>query len=203
MRQPSRPATNSRNLPAPANTMKANCPMPTSRRDLMRRALQIAAAATALPAPVLAAAPVAAPRSNPFSLLGVASGDPTATGVVLWCRLALDLADVERWGLTANAYRVTWEVRPADKPNGRPIRSGTAIAAREKGYAVHVEVTGLQPAQSYAYRFRLGDFEAAGNTRTAPRPDVMAEKLRFFLQSRMIRVKSSQQMKLVSHEQSW
>lgn len=153
--------------------------MPTSRRDLMRRALQIAAAATALPAPVLAAAPVAAPRSNPFSLLGVASGDPTATGVVLWCRLALDLADVERWGLTANAYRVTWEVRPADKPNGRPIRSGTAIAAREKGYAVHVEVTGLQPAQSYAYRFRLGDFEAAGNTRTAPRPDVMAEKLRF------------------------
>ncbi len=159
--------------------MKATAAMSTSRRELMRRALHIAAATAALPAPVLAVPAVAALNANPFSTLGVASGDPTATGVVLWCRLALDLADTERWGLAANAYRIIWEVRPADKPMARPLRSGTAIAVREKGYAVHVEVTGLAPAQSYAYRFRLGAFEASGLTRTAPRADVMAAKLRF------------------------
>ncbi|MFM9940264.1 MAG: alkaline phosphatase D family protein [Hyphomicrobiaceae bacterium] len=153
--------------------------MTTSRRELMRWALHIAAATASLPAPLLAQPAASAPKADPFAMLGVASGDPTATGVVLWCRLALDLADTERWGLGANAYRVTWEVRPADKPNAPPLRAGSAIAAREKGYAVHVEVTGLAPAQSYAFRFRLGAFEASGLTRTAPRPDVMTDKLRF------------------------
>lgn len=149
-----------------------------SRRELLQVALSTAAAATAAPA-MAAAAPVApALASNPFRLLGVASGDPIPTGVVLWTRLALDLADTDRWGLAADAYRVSWEVRPAEQPQARPLRSGIATAAREKGYAVHVEVAGLLPARSYAYRFRIGDFEATGFTRTAPRADLLAERLR-------------------------
>lgn len=154
--------------------------MPTTRRVLLSRALQAAAAAVALPVTADAALPAAVPPADPFRMLGVASGDPTANGVVLWCRLALDLADAERWGLEAQAYRVIWEIRPADKPEGPALRAGTTVAARERGYAVHVEVTGLQPGQRYAYRFRIGNFTSpTGTTRTAPRPDVMADRLRF------------------------
>ena len=154
--------------------------MTSSRRELLQRAFQLAAAATALPVTAASAAPAATRlKADPFRLLGVASGDPTSTGVVLWCRLALDLADTERWGLEADAYRVTWEVRPADAPAGRPVRSGTAIAHRSKGYAVHTEVTGLAPGRAYAYRFRIAEHEAEGLTRTAPAAGVMADKLRF------------------------
>lgn len=148
-----------------------------SRRDVLRHALIAGAASAAMPT-ALAAAPAEAVEQDPFRLLGVASGDPTATGVVLWCRLALDLSDAERWGLSASAYRVSWEVRLADKPNARPVRAGTAIAARDRGYAVHAEVTGLAPAQAYVYRFRIGRHEAGGTTRTAPAASVMADRLR-------------------------
>lgn len=150
-----------------------------SRRDLMRHALLIAAAGASSPAAALAAPAPAKLASNPFSLLGVASGDPGPTSVVIWARLALDFADTERWGLSADSYRVAWEVRPAGESKARPLRSGTAIAAREKAYAVHVEVGGLQPGWPYAYTFRIAGFEAGGITRTAPAPGVLAEKLRF------------------------
>lgn len=151
-----------------------------TRRALLQRAFFIAAAsAAALPASADAAATRGRLTANPFALLGVASGDPGPTSVVLWCRLALDLADTKRWGLAADAYRVAWEIRPAGEPNARPVRSGLAVAARDRGYAVHVEVGGLMPGRSYAYTFRLSDFEASGLTRTAPAPSVLADRLRF------------------------
>ncbi len=150
-----------------------------SRRDLIRHALVLAATGVAAPTHALGAPTPLKLASDPFKLLGVASGDPTATGVVLWSRLALDLSDVERWGLSADNYRVTWEVRPAGQLKGRPLRSGVALAVREKAYAVHVEVGGLLPARPYAYTFRIGDFEASGLTRTAPAPGVLADKLKF------------------------
>ena len=151
----------------------------TTRRTLLRQALLAAAASMLIPVRLALAHAATKLKADPFKLLGVASGDPTANGVVLWSRLALDLADTERWGLEADAYRVSWEVRPAGQATARPVRSGTAIAAREKGYATHVEVTGLQPGRPYAYTFRIGGYEASGITRTAPRTDVMADKLRF------------------------
>ena len=72
-----------------------------------------------------------------------------------------------------------WEIHPLDQPRGRPLRSGTAVAARDRAYAVHVEVGGLRPARPYAYTFRLGDHVARGVTRTAPAPNGSAERLRF------------------------
>ncbi len=151
----------------------------TDRRQLLRRAFLLAAAGAAMPTSLAATASPAKLTSDPFKLLGVASGDPTASGVVLWSRLALDLADTDRWGLASDAYRVLWEVRPVDQPKARPLRSGFAIASRERGYAVHVEVNGLQPARPYAYTFRIDGFESSGLTRTAPAPGAMADRLRF------------------------
>jgi alkaline phosphatase D len=149
-----------------------------SRRELMRHALVTAAALTTLPS-FAGAQSTARFKTNPFALLGVASGDPTPTSVVLWCRLALDLADVERWGLDSDTYRVEWEVRPAEQRSARPVRSGSALASRDKGYAVHVEAGGLQPGRPYEYTFRFAGFSASGRTRTAPSAHVVADRLRF------------------------
>ena len=139
-----------------------------------------ATAAAGMLAPVRASAATGASlKSDPFQLLGVASGDPLPDGVVLWCRLALDLEDGRRWGLSDDAYRVMWEIRDAER-SGRPVvASGTAIASADRGYAIHVEATGLKPATRYAYRFTLGDFSAEGQTLTAPAGGTTPDKIRF------------------------
>lgn len=149
-----------------------------SRRALLQSAF--AAAAAGMVAPARANAHSGGNlKSNPFQMLGAASGDPLPDGVVLWCRLALDLEDGKRWGLPEDAYRIGWEIRDLER-SGRPIvAKGTAIASADKGYAVHVEATGLQPATRYAYRFMLGDYATEGLTRTASAVGSMPDKLRF------------------------
>ncbi len=148
-----------------------------SRRALLGSALALAAAGLTAPycGPVAASARL--PKS-PFTL-GVASGDPTPDGIVLWTRLALDLEDGARWGLSEEAYRLGWEVRDLEASGTPVVRSGTAIAARRNAYAVHVEVTGLRPGRAYGYRFTLDDHGEDGLTRTAPAPGDMPESLRF------------------------
>ncbi len=149
-----------------------------SRRALLHGAFAAAAAGMVAPSRVKAAMG-AGLKSDPFQVLGAASGDPLPNGVVLWCRLALDLEDGKRWGLPDDAYRIGWEIRDLER-SGRPIAAkGIAIASAEKGYAVHVEATGLQPSTRYAYRFTLGDFATDGVTRTAPAAGSIPDKLRF------------------------
>jgi alkaline phosphatase D len=148
-----------------------------SRREVINRALTLAAAGLTAPY----AGPVsAAPRlcCSPFKL-GVASGDPHPDGVVLWTRLALDLRDGEQWGLPERAYTLRWEVRDPALPGTPLVKHGAAIASADKAYAVHVEVTGLQPSRAYLYRFILGDYFDEGFTRTAPARGAMPESLRF------------------------
>lgn len=148
-----------------------------SRRAFLNRAA--AAAASALLAPALSIPSQARPQfsSNPFTL-GVASGDPLPDAVVLWTRLMADLADPETWGLSQPSYNLQWAIYDAEE-KGKAVQSGSAIAAREKGYAVHVEVAGLKPGRRYRYRFWCGDEESPeGLTKTAPAPDMLA-KLRF------------------------
>lgn len=148
-----------------------------SRRAVMRDAL--AAAVAGLTAPVAGVVAAASASPKDAFRLGVASGDPTADGIVLWTRLAVDLEDGARWGLGEDAYRLRWEVRDLEA-RGRPVvKSGTAVAARQNGYAVHVEVGGLRPGRAYGYRFTLGDGGSEGFTRTAPAPGDTTQKLRF------------------------
>ncbi|MDX2265353.1 MAG: alkaline phosphatase D family protein [Hyphomicrobiales bacterium] len=148
-----------------------------SRRQMLARAAALAAASVL--APPLSRPVAARPRfkANPFAM-GVASGDPLPDGVVLWTRLVADLDDVETWGLSEPAYKLWWAVYDAEMP-GRAVAQGDAIAAREKGYAVHVEAGGLQPGRRYAYRFWCGDEESPlGLTKTAPAAGADA-RLRF------------------------
>jgi alkaline phosphatase D len=105
---------------------------------------------------------------DPFTL-GVASGDPTPTGVVLWTRLAPRPLDPDG-GLPARAVPVDWEV--ATGPRFRDVvRRGRLAATPALAHAVHVEVDGLDPGRHYWYRFRAGGhLSRVGRTRTCPDP---------------------------------
>jgi alkaline phosphatase D len=114
---------------------------------------------------------------NVFTL-GVASGDPTSDGFVIWTRLAPDHTRGDG-GLNPEPIKVLWEIS-ADPSMRKIIRRGQSVATPELGHSVHVEVTGLQPDREYFYRFHSGGFTSAvGRSRTAPALGTMKEKLRF------------------------
>jgi alkaline phosphatase D len=104
--------------------------------------------------------------SNPFTL-GVASGYPLPTGIVLWTRLA-PAPLLPGGGMPRDVVPVEWEVA-TDEGMSRVVERGTAAATPAWAHAVHVEVSGLLPARPYWYRFRVGGEESrVGRTRTAP-----------------------------------
>lgn len=111
-----------------------------------------------------AGSPMAA---DPFTL-GVASGEPDQTSVVLWTRLAPNpLADDGLGGMTGN-NEVLWELA-TDERFRSIVRRGRAATNADMGYAVHVEAAGLRPGWEYFYRFRAGRYlSETGRTRTAP-----------------------------------
>lgn len=115
--------------------------------------------------------------ADPFSV-GVASGDPTDAGVVLWTRLAP--APLEPGGgMPRENVEVRWEVAK-DEGMKEVLQSGTSIATPQLGHSVHVEVDGLEPDRWYWYRFRSGDAESrVGRARTMPAASAIPEKLKF------------------------
>lgn len=114
---------------------------------------------------------------DPFRL-GVASGDPDHTGVVLWTRLAPRPLDPDG-GMKNEPVSVRWEVAE-DEAMKTIVRSGTATAAPLLGHSVHVEVDGLKPDRWYWYRFQAGDAQSPlGRTRTLPDPAARPDRLRF------------------------
>jgi alkaline phosphatase D len=114
---------------------------------------------------------------NPFTL-GVASGYPLPTSVVLWTRLA-PAPLVPGGGAPREVVPVEWEVA-ADEHMSRIVQRGTTAATPEWAHSVHVEVEGLEPARWYWYRFRAGgEVSPVGRTRTAPAVNAPLDRLRF------------------------
>src|SRR4051812_19241057 len=162
---------------------------PSTIREAARRAggldrrhfLAHAAALTALP--WLGAGAEARTRrlagsaGDPFSL-GVASGDPTPDGAVIWTRLAPEPLE-PGGGMPRGYVEVTWEV--ADDEGFRDVvRRGVEAATPQLGHSVHAEVDGLRPDRWYWYRFRAGDaISPAGRVRTTPADAVMPDHIRF------------------------
>lgn len=128
------------------------------------------------------ATPVASPASagissDPFTL-GIASGEPVADGVVLWTRIAPRPFEPDG-GVAAGSLRVSWEVA-SDEAMTRIVQQGEYATDAAWAHSVHAEVSGLEPATEYWYRFRVGDFESpVGRTKTAPAPGDTATPLRF------------------------
>ena len=108
--------------------------------------------ATTVPADDTTPRPAPDLSGDPFTL-GVASGDPLPSAVVLWTRLAPEpLADDGLGGMPAEEVDVTWEVA-TDDGFTTLVRSGVAVATPDHAHSVHVDVDGLDPATDYYYRF--------------------------------------------------
>lgn len=150
--------------------------MNLSRRRLLTGGLALGALQLA---PPMARRAWAQPRftSTPFTL-GVASGYPLPTGVVLWTRLAP--APLQPGGgMSPEVVGVDWEVATDDRLS-HVVQRGTATATAQWAHSVHVEVEGLEPGRWYWYRFHAGGATSAiGRTRTAPPAAAAVDRLRF------------------------
>jgi len=147
-----------------------------SRRRFLRVGRDVAGLIAAGALPAWRSDPRPRFQENPFTL-GVASGDPTPMGVVLWTRL--DPGAVRDAGAAGGDVAVRWEVAEDDGFRGI-VRSGESRALRELGHSVHAEVDGLEPGRPYWYRFDTGgEVSVTGRTRTAPARDASPDRLRF------------------------
>jgi len=114
--------------------------------------------------------------ADPFTL-GVASGDPTPDGVVLWTRLAPD--PLNGGGMSRLPVLVRWQVAH-DARMRRVVRHGVAVAWPSAAHSVHVEVDGLDSDRWYYYQFSaIGCESAIGRTRTMPRQHDRLRSFRF------------------------
>ena len=149
------------------------------RRRFLEGLTAVAGVAAVSTLPVDRAAAAVKPLSGgyPFSL-GVASGDPTPDGVVLWTRLAPDPFE-RRGGMPVQPVGVDWKL--ADHASMRGVvRSGRALALPQLAHSVHVELDGLEPDREYFYQFSYGGvLSPVGRTRTAPRPGASLRSLSF------------------------
>ena len=114
----------------------------------------------------------------PFTL-GVASGQPSPDGFVLWTRLAVLPLAPDGLGGMSEPTSVIWEVA-ADEAMRNVVRTGTVEAYSRWAHSVHIEVTDLEPGRPYWYRFiALGEASPVGLARTAPMPDTKLASMRF------------------------
>ena len=132
---------------------------------LTRRLFLGASTATALLTSSLVRAQI---KVNPFTL-GIASGAPRDTSVILWTRLAPD--PLKGGGMPSSDVPVRYRVW-ADAEQRRLVRESEAVARASEGHSVHALIEGLQPGREYWYQFTVGAFETAiGRTRTSNRRD--------------------------------
>jgi alkaline phosphatase D len=112
--------------------------------------------------------------------LGVASGDPSASGVVLWTRLVQDPYDTRSLSVP---IAVRWALA-SDERLRRVVRRGEIVARPERAHAIHVEVDGLEPDREYYYRFTAeGHASRVGRTRTLPARGSKVDHVRMALTS--------------------
>ncbi len=114
---------------------------------------------------------------DPFTL-GVASGDPSPTGVVLWTRLAPDPLAIGG-GMPAEPFEVDYELSQ-DEHFRAIVRKGTTVALGDEAHSARAEIHGLGPEHEYYYRFRAGGWiSPVGRTRTRPNGNSMVRSLTF------------------------
>ena len=119
-------------------------PSPPASATAGTSAAPTTSAAPSTAPPATSPATTASLTADPF-LLGVSSGDPDATSVVLWTRLAGDLPD---------AVEVRWELA-ADDTFADIVASSTVTATAVDGHSIHVVADVAGPV---AYRFHAGGF---------------------------------------------
>jgi alkaline phosphatase D len=148
-----------------------------TRRTLLKTGGSFAASMTLLGAAGTRAFARPPFEGNPFAL-GIASGDPSPTGVVLWTRIAPEPL-LPNGGMKDEVYGIRYELA-ADEDFNRIIRRGAVEAVPDEAHSVRVELDDLEPAHEYFYRFKFGPTVSPhGRTRTAPLRDHRLERLVF------------------------
>jgi alkaline phosphatase D len=149
-----------------------------SRRVLLRTGGSAAAGLFMLGRAASSAAAPPWDQVNPFSL-GVASGDPTPDGFVLWTRLLPEGTPLDGSVMKQEPYGVRYEVA-ADPEFRTIVRRGSEEAVWEESHTVHAEIAGLPSDRWYWYRFKWGRaISSVGRTRTAPPLGATVDRLRF------------------------
>lgn len=87
---------------------------------------------------------------NPFTL-GVASGDPTVSGFILWTRLAPD--PLNGGGMGNLSVQVDFEVA-TDPDMTNIILQGSETAWPIHNHSLHLNLQSFSPNRQYWYRFR-------------------------------------------------
>jgi alkaline phosphatase D len=106
---------------------------------------------------------------------GVASGDPSPDGVVLWTRGIGDALP--------DQVPLVWEIS-TDPAFTALIATGRVVTGADRGHAVHAPVGGLSPVGTYHYRFRAGERTSpVGRTRTLPDPGTLPGSFRLAVSS--------------------
>ncbi|MDP2379470.1 MAG: alkaline phosphatase D family protein [Pseudohongiella sp.] len=101
---------------------------------------------------------------------GVASGDPLQDRVILWTRVLPGSGEPE-------AVQLEWQVA-SDQRFANIVASGTASTGPARDFTVKVDASGLEPGQSYFYRFTAqGVSSPIGRTRTLPAAGVEQARL--------------------------
>jgi alkaline phosphatase D len=143
-----------------------------------RSVLRVGAAGVVLGAGVVTAGATAASAAEPVFAHGVASGDPLPDAVLLWTRVT-PTPDATPGSGVGPTVDVTWEIA-ADPAFASVVGSGAVSTGPGRDHTVKADATGLNPATTYYYRFRLGGaVSAVGTTRTAPALTASVARLRF------------------------
>ncbi len=145
---------------------------------LPRRTVLATGAAGAAVLPVVGRTAASGAADPDVFAHGVASGDPLPRGVLLWTRVTPTPPATPGSGV-GPTVTVRWEVA-TDARFDQVVRRGEAVTGPARDHTVKVDVTGLQPATWYHYRFRYdGVTSRVGRTRTAPGPRATPANLRF------------------------
>lgn len=127
---------------------------------MFTRRLFLASSSAALWVPALARA-----QSGKYHFtLGVASGTPRDSSVILWTRLAPD--PLSGGGMAPGLVDVRYRVC-RDEAMRQEVRSGLVSTSHLKAHSVHARIDGLEPGREYFYQFYFGEDESpVGRTRT-------------------------------------
>lgn len=105
------------------------------------------------------------PRTEATFNHGIASGDPLTDRVIIWTRVTPE---------RPAPVRVEWELA-TDPDFSDIVGAGRGNTDDTVDYTVKVDVEGLEPGQTYYYRFRVRDrLSPVGTTRTLPVGSVAA-----------------------------
>ena len=129
------------------------------RRTLMKSGL-VTAGVFAMPGAVALA------RGGLGFTHGVASGEPSATSVLLWTRYAAEQDTSLEWQVATGADFT------------RVIAEGRTTAAPSRDFCVKADATGLEPGTWYYYRFLAPDGSVSDIGRTKTLPEGRAERFR-------------------------